>query len=341
MPGPIHYFCTGEHSYTVGIFTAMWADRIAAEFKIVPYPTLRNIRHFGPGVFIFTDFDRQSVERRSRAALLADRLAANGCRVLNHPLRSLRRYDLLRKLHRHGINAFGTYRIADLREVRRFPVFIRSEAEHGRRLTGLLADESALERAVASLPDGGEDDLMIVEFGNVRSADGRYRKYSAYRVGSEIYASECQSCDHWWVKYSTAEDDDKDREENDRFVADNPHRDQLHTIFEMAQIAYGRADYCIVDGRVQLFEINTNPTIAHVVGKPGTTQEEYTRRHEDALLRLLGEGSGMPRTDNALFVPGLPEQDSDSVNVALLAWGRGYWAQRWGEAQAGEGARAL
>ena len=340
MPAPIHYFCTGAHSYTLGIFAAMWADRIASDIKIIPYSTLRNIRRFGPGVFIFTDFDRQSEEHRGRVALLADRLGANGCRVLNHPIHSLRRYDLLRTLYEGGINRFGTYRIADRDKVRNYPVFIRSE-QHGRRLTELLADAAALEQAVESLPDGGPDDLMIVEFGNARSGDGRYRKYSAYKVGAEIYASECQSCDHWWVKYSTAEDEEKDREENDRFVADNPHRDQLKAIFALAGIDYGRADYCVVDGRVQLFEINTNPTVSHVVIKAGAMQANYARRHEDALLRLLAEGSGASTTDNVLFAPGLPEHDPDSVNAALLAWGRSYWAQRWGEPRAGEGANAL
>jgi hypothetical protein len=41
----------------------------------------------------------------------------------------------------------------------------------------------------------------------------------------------------------------------------NPHGDLLMRVFDMANIEYGRIDYTVIEGRVQIFEINCNPTI--------------------------------------------------------------------------------
>ena len=37
--------------------------------------------------------------------------------------------------------------------------------------------------------------------------------------------------------------------------------DAIRKIFEHAHVDYGRIDYTVVDGKCQIFEINTNPTI--------------------------------------------------------------------------------
>ena len=43
------------------------------------------------------------------------------------------------------------------------------------------------------------------------------------------------------------------------YVRTNPHADELRKLFGAANIEYGRIDYTIADGRIQVFEINTNP----------------------------------------------------------------------------------
>jgi len=43
------------------------------------------------------------------------------------------------------------------------------------------------------------------------------------------------------------------------YIGGNPHADELKRAFEIAGIDYGRADYGIVNGRPQIYEINTNP----------------------------------------------------------------------------------
>ena len=55
---------------------------------------------------------------------------------------------------------------------------------------------------------------------------------------------------------------------NERLVAEeldflnaNPHKKDLMAIFQMAGIDYGRIDYSLHKGRIQVWEINTNPSV--------------------------------------------------------------------------------
>jgi hypothetical protein len=50
-------------------------------------------------------------------------------------------------------------------------------------------------------------------------------------------------------------------EEELEYVRTNPHRAQLEEIFTIAGVGYGRIDYSLLDGAVQTWEINLNPTI--------------------------------------------------------------------------------
>ncbi|HLX69399.1 MAG TPA: hypothetical protein VKV04_07215 [Verrucomicrobiae bacterium] len=45
------------------------------------------------------------------------------------------------------------------------------------------------------------------------------------------------------------------------FLEKNPHASALREIFDLARIEYGRCDYSVVNGRLQVWEINTNPII--------------------------------------------------------------------------------
>ena len=99
--------------------------------KIIPYESLFGVRNFGPGVYIFSDVERLTDLTADLALQLWDRLdkAGKGVMVLNHPLRSMRRYELLRHLHDSGINDFNVYRLRDGVVPKRFPVFIRDESK--------------------------------------------------------------------------------------------------------------------------------------------------------------------------------------------------------------------
>jgi hypothetical protein len=341
LTGPIHYFCSSPHTYALGIFQVLWAKDLAPHLKIISYPEVKRIRSFGPGVFIFSDFDRVPPPVREKIGILASHLAAHGGHVLNNPQHILGRYDLLRALHRERINTFNVYRLSDWREACRFPVFIRHENDHRIKQPELLPDKESLAQAVRALEDSGDDlkHLIIIEFGNVRCADGRFRKYSAFCVGREVYAADITVNDHWLIKYSNSESTAEDVEEDLRFSIENPHREQLETIFTIANVGYGRADYCVVDGRAQLFEINNNPTISHILVDNEAYQERYARRHEEALIRLLAEGTGPAEIPNPFFSRHQRETDVESVAKSVWAM-RSQWENWWPQTRPGARGRA-
>lgn len=327
MTGCIYYFSTAKHIYTLGIFSTFHGAEIAPSLRLIPYETLPSILNFGPGTFIFTDFDRMSPSSRDALSRLTDRLLDQGCLVLNHPAATLRRFDLLRRLNREGLNDFDVYRLRDWRAVRHFPVFIRRENTHQLPSTNLLPDSQALERAITMLSERRmiASDMMIVEFGNRRAEDGKYRKYSAFKVGDFLYAQCCYLSSNWWIKFATADKGDAETAEHLDYVATNPHLDQLERIYDIANIQYGRIDYCVVDGKVQTFEINTNPSIIHRDNATSTSEAIYARPHEEALLRLLPGGAGPEEIRNPLYQPGTPPRRPASVNAKVMEVGRAQW----------------
>ena len=320
MSGRIYYFCTAKHTYAFGIYASFYARKPADRLRLIPYAALPMIRSFEPGSFIFTDHDRLADNYRQLLTRLSGQLGANGCPVLNHPTRSLQRFALLRALHDAGINRFNVHWLADWRQVERFPVFIRCERGHDEPLTGLIANREELEREAERLLADPErpTDAMIVEFGNAPAEDGRFRKYSAYRVGDQIYAQHFFSRADWWIKFGDQDATPKEKEELVAYLRDNPHRDQLRQVFEIAKIEYGRVDYCVVDGRVQVFEINTNPTVIQGGAGQLTDLTLYVRLHDDALMRLPDPARPTGRIANPLFA-GSAEMDADAVHEQLVA----------------------
>jgi hypothetical protein len=121
-----------------------------------------------------------------------------------------------------------------------------------------------------------KSDILAVEYCDTADAAGMYRKYSAFRVGDQIIARHLFHSAKWMLKKADLVDDEKSREELD-YLQTNPHEQQLRAVFDLARIEYGRIDYALLDGRVQVWEINTNPTI--------TVPPSRT-----APLRLYGQG---------------------------------------------------
>src|SRR5690606_9525763 len=106
-----------------------------------------------------------------------------------------------------------------------------------------------------------------------------------------------------------------DRQESRDYVAENPHRQQLENIFELASIEYGRIDYGLVDGAVQTFEINSNPTV--LAEPPGWSRtadyRRYATMHAHALQILARPNGGMP------IHLGCGTKTAAHVNSAVLA----------------------
>jgi hypothetical protein len=223
------------------------------------------------GSYVFADLDRLTPEETQRAAFLWRTLAEShpACRLLNHPIRSMRRYELLRNLYESGINTFNAYRVTEGRWPERYPVFLRLENSHEGPITPLLASRHELVDAIGAFErtDGRREELLVVEFSDTADARGIYRKYGAFVVGDRIVPKSLQFSRCWVQKSPDLRDPELLREEA-QYVEHNPHEDRLREIFALARIQYGRIDYTILDGRVQVWEINTNPTIASVGAVP-------------------------------------------------------------------------
>lgn len=214
--------------------------------------------------YVFTDMDRLSLHHLHRVAIAYRLMKASGLAVLNDPARSPTRYGLLRKLHEAGINDFNAYRAEERVKPSRWPVFVRTEGNHDRPLTDLLPDWDAVRRALDDAIEQGipAATLLIVEYAAEPVSEGLFRKLSSFRIGDRIVATTAVHEDTWLVKYGkkgiageALYDDEL------QIIRENRYADQIARAFEVAETEYGRADFGIVKGRPQIYEINTNPEI--------------------------------------------------------------------------------
>ncbi|HEY2824956.1 MAG TPA: hypothetical protein VGI83_05365, partial [Gemmatimonadales bacterium] len=226
--------------------------------EIVEIESLPGRVSFAPGTYVVGAGDHLTPAGRAYVAQLASRLAAcPGIRLLNHPAKTLTRFDLLAELHRHG---YARQRVArpngDVASLR-FPVMVRSGASHLGPLSPLLHSAGEVRGYVGRgvLLGYGMDDLMAVEYLDTSDAQGYFRKYAAYVVGGKILARSLSIGRPWVLKYGGGEASVVHANEELEFVRTNPHEPQLAEIARIARIEYGRVDYAVVNGRVNVWEI--------------------------------------------------------------------------------------
>lgn len=258
----------------VGVTGGSFAKRLERRLKSLRTGTL-SPRTAPPAgsVFAFTDLEILRDRERAPVERLAGRLEEAGARVLNHPARSLTRFELLRALRDAGINSFGVERGGPGASPRRWPVYARDDRSHDDgSMSELLHGPDDLRRHFSELRRQGIDprSRSLVEYAGAPGGDGLFRKYAALRLGNAIIPCHIFFGHNWVVKHSEVFDGSTAREELD-YVETNPHEEVLRHAFEIAGIEYGRADYGRVDGRVEIWEINTNPYLI---------RPEYTRQEE-------------------------------------------------------------
>jgi hypothetical protein len=214
-------------------------------------------------VYVFADLERLTDAQRAQAQAVWTTLRSRpDCRVLNEPAAVLRRVDLLTALHARGVNGFRVHPITASADAIRFPVFLRIADDHGGARTGLLRDAAALAGQIAQLRAHGARlaDWITVEFCDTADAGGFYRKYSAFRVGEGLIPRHLFVGRAWCLKASESLQADHVAEER-AYVEQHPHAATLRELFDLARLEYGRIDYGVLDGRIQVWEINTNPMI--------------------------------------------------------------------------------
>jgi hypothetical protein len=240
------------------------------------------------GHYIFTDFDRLSRYELECAAAFADalRAAAPEARMLNHPLKVLERYPLLVALHKAGINDFTATRLETGERPPRYPVFIRAEDGYAGPETELLGSDAEFDAAIEDLATRGLPwrGRIAIGLANQRSPDGYFHKYGAFNIAGRIVPHDMMFGEDWVVKVRFSDrtkGPDPGRAygsspegiaEELRYIKANPHREVLLRAFAIAGIDYGRADYAVIDGRVQIFEINTNPHLPYRASPDGRTE---------------------------------------------------------------------
>ncbi len=287
----IHYLSTAGHDrHTMRRFRKWWAGSFSDRIRILAYERLP--AEAAPGLYVFSDLERLRADERAAAAEAHARLVAAGpaFRVLNDPSRALGRFDLLRALHERGGNAFRAWRADGPLAPARFPVFVRAANAHEGSFTGLLHRpeevEPALRRVLRRHWRFRRGDLLVVEFLDTSDRDGTFRKYSAMRIGPALLPRHLLHGDDWVVKKPGRLDAARLREEQE-FLDAFPHREQVEAAFEIARIDYGRIDYSVLDGRIQVWEINTNPVLIPHPRRVAAARLDRSRRFGDQAIEAL------------------------------------------------------
>jgi len=242
-----------------------WGRELAgAGVRILSYEHLVGQTRFDAGTYVFTTFD----EIRGPLARYVDALAAQlraspHVRIFNDPARVLRRFDLHDALSRDGRNSFRSFRANGDWSAARYPVFLRSEGSHDGAFSPLLHSAAGVDSWIGRALAFGRplEELLVVEFCDTADADGFYRKYAAFCVGGRIVARSLNYGRNWMLKFAGNDFSMSMAREELAYVRDNPHEEELREVFAIANVDYGRIDYAMLDGKLQTWEININPTI--------------------------------------------------------------------------------
>jgi hypothetical protein len=261
----LYYLTAARQAATMAFFLASWGKALHERVRVYAYEALASGVEFPirDGVYVFAALDgglgsRQPVSAmREMAAGLHARLVqvVGAHKVLNHPLHSLGRYDLLKALHQRGINGFDAYRLGERPGPHRFPIYVRKEISSISEPPPLLGSGDYL-----GLKDDGKS--IAIEFCDTADAKGIYRKYGALVLGSEIVPRHLFFSRSWLVKGPDL-GGAPFLDEELAYLESGAHAAALREVCRIAGIGYGRIDYALLDGRPQIWEINHTPELTY------------------------------------------------------------------------------
>jgi hypothetical protein len=312
----IHLVTTRDHAYTLEHLAKRLGRGLC---RVHHYERLFQRKRLPTGTWIFTDHERLSAYELALAARVAARLEQGGARILNHPARVLRRFDLLSALKQAGINSFAAWRAETFPAPGSFPVFIRNEYDHDANGSALIPDQAALEAKLAGLQARGHSlaGKLVIEYAGAEISPGVWQRLQTYCVGGAIIAHTNVIDFRWHVK-DAGEPGEVERHpqfetflaNEQEFISGNLYADVLRRAFALAGIDYGRADFAIVDGAPQIYEINTNPNHANhaalfrdIHPRRAAIQKFSEDAVERALLATDTPGAGTIRIKDPLLRP--------------------------------------
>ncbi len=278
----IYYLAHKRHVYTMQAYLDTFSPDLKKQIHPLSY---QKIKKTLPGTYIFADIERLHGKHARRAMRLWTKLSRAGCQMLNHPSQSMKRYRLLKTLHRQGINDFRVFRPWErLWNRLNYPVFLREENNHTGTLSELIHTPKELFQLQCQ-----HRNALITEFRDTCCSDGLYRKYSAMRIGKSILPRHIFFSKNWMIK-NADQCDERLLTEELEYLKNNPHADDLMYIFKLAGIEYGRIDYSLYKGRIQVWEINTNPSVltrtSLKITRRHTVAEAFAKPFREALLAL-------------------------------------------------------
>lgn len=268
----IHVVVPAAKAYIFEEYLGHWGSEVSGRFRLHTFEDLPDQRAFERGTWLFTNLDELQPPVLVLVEALRDALVEAGVTILNDPRRVLRRRALLETLHARGINRFrATGLDGDLEDLR-YPVFVRRASDHLGPLSPLLHSRRELDRWIgkALVWGASPEDVLVVEFLDTSGPGGLYRKYGAFVLDGRIHPRSLNRSTAWMVKHGTTDFTVDFQTEELEYVEDNPHRETLEEVVELAGVDYGRVDYGILDGRVQVWEVNLCPTIGRGA-RPSTT----------------------------------------------------------------------
>lgn len=257
---------------TVGPSLPYFPDDLRHGIRLWSYGSVLKMRELPVATYIFSDVERMAPQAKVLAARIWMALERSGrpVRLLNHPIRCMRRPELLRSLFERGINDFNAYPAQRLPDALRFPVFLRSAHDHLGPRSDLIHDAATLDAEIARLEADGipRRECLVVEFCDTRDAHGIYRKFDALISDGTIVPTDAYFSSRWAVKWQNNRIFDGHvpsaasltREEIEH-VSGHRHCEALRQAIAPTHIGYGRIDYGLLGDRVQIWEINTNPDL--------------------------------------------------------------------------------
>ena len=283
----IIFVLSAEHRYT---HETLVGRRSGATVDLLTYPQLFQLRQLPRATYIFTDHDRLPTEMLRAAASIYQQLRLQGIVALNDPARVLSRYGLLRALFQRGLNQFNAYRAEEGVTPERWPVFLRADGDHMGPLPELYRRARELQAGIRQAVDRGipMSRLLVIEYAAQPTRPGLFTKHSSFRMGKSEFACTNVHDNQWIAK--TGKRGIATPElylEELRIVRENPHAPAVAAAFEAAGIDYGRADFGMVDGKVQIYEINTNPNIALRDDHPSEVRQQSYRAFEENYFGAL------------------------------------------------------
>lgn len=264
-------------------------DDLRRRFRLTTYGGLLERTWLPLATYIFADIERLTPDAARRAAAIWESLASSGepVRLLNHPTRSLNRTRLLQALFRAGINDFTAHPADAPDKAIRYPVFLHGADDHNGARTDLIHDAATLESELRRVEASGlpRSQCLVVEFCDTIDPDGIYRKYDAFIAGDRIVPTDIYHSSRWMLKWEVSGIFDGTPLSPSALTAaelgymrDFADHARLREVAALARIDYGRIDFARRDGRIRIWEINTNPDLSlGAMSLPGYRNTAYIR----------------------------------------------------------------